>query len=447
MKHQLFLLFFVLFLAACGGRENEGSNITPPIAPTHTQTTEIAAASPTSSPVPAITDTTPTPPPELAASPTPGDPPPTDTPASTSTPEPTATPTLTAQLATSINLELVVEGLTSPVALTHAGDDRLFVVEQRGTIQIIQAGQLLAQPFLDIQARVGDDANEQGLLGLAFHPTYAQNGRFFVDYTNNDGHTVISEFRVTANPNQADSTSERILLTINQPYNNHNGGQIAFGPDGYLYIGTGDGGSQGDPHNHGQNLNSLLGKILRLDVDNGEPYAIPPDNPYVAGGGRLEIWHYGLRNPWRFSFDPLTQDLFIADVGQNSFEEINVYAAAAPSGANFGWNIMEGWACYNNANCQTAGLIQPIAVYGRDEGCSVTGGYMYRGTANPALYGNYFFADFCFGTIWGLFPIGGVWNKTTVASQTLMQITSFGEDVNGELYVLDRRGGIYRITE
>ncbi|MBK9050829.1 MAG: PQQ-dependent sugar dehydrogenase [Chloroflexi bacterium] len=441
MKHTFLFLLFTLFLVACGGEDV--NPVTPPIAPSFTP----AAATPDSAaaintlPPPELTDSQATVPPDLALSPTPAEP------TLTATPEPTPVPTIPSQQAFSINLDLIVEGLISPVTMAHAGDDRLFILEQRGTIRILQNGQLLGDDFLDIQGRVGDSANEQGLLGIAFHPDYANNGRFFLDYTNDAGDTVISEFMVTADANRADADSERILLTIDQPYENHNGGQLQFGPDGFLYIGMGDGGSQADPEGNGQNTDALLGKILRLDVDNGLPYAIPADNPYVNGGGRLEIWAIGLRNPWRFSFDRLTNDLFIADVGQDSFEEVSFYPAGSPGGANFGWNIMEGWTCFNSSNCNTDGLIQPITVYGRDEGCSITGGYMYRGTEYPALYGNYFFADFCFGTVWGLFPMEGNWLKTTVTPQTLLQITSFGEDVNGELYVLSRLGGVYRVTE
>lgn len=444
MQRITLLFCLTLILAACSGGNNDSGNsaITPPIAPSHTagpvMTPEVAVATFTPQPTEDAAASQPTTPPELITSPTTSP---------TNTPEPTPIPTLPAVQAASITLDLVLEGLTSPVSMAHAGDERLFIIEQPGVIRVIQGNQLLPEPFLDIEERVGDDQNEQGLLGLAFHPEYASNGRFFVDYTNNSGDTVIAEFRVSSEPNVADPDSERILLTIDQPYGNHNGGQIAFGPDGYLYIGMGDGGSQADPHNNGQSLEALLGKILRLDVDSGDPYAIPPDNPFVNGGGRLEIWAYGFRNPWRFSFDRLTGDLFIADVGQDSYEEIDYYAAGSPPGANFGWNIMEGWFCFNNQNCAMEGLILPITLYGRDEGCSVTGGYMYRGTENPNLYGNYFFADFCFGTIWGLFPIDGAWVKTTVANQTLLQITSFGEDVNGELYVLARQGGLYRISE
>ena len=441
MKTIIASLFLSLLLVACGG-SNE-SNVTPPIAPSFT----VAAATPETAaaintlPPPEQTDSQPTVPPDLALSPTPAEP------MATATPEPTPIPTIPAQQALSINLELIVEGLISPVAMGHAGDDRLFILEQPGTIRILENDQLLTDAFLDIEDRVGDSANEQGLLGIAFHPDYASNGRFFLDYTNNAGDTVISEFQVTSDANRADADSERILLTIDQPYENHNGGQLQFGPDGYLYIGMGDGGSQADPQGNGQNTDALLGKILRLDVDNGLPYAIPADNPFVNGGGRLEIWAYGFRNPWRFSFDRLTGDMFIADVGQDSFEEISHYPAGSPVGANFGWDIMEGWSCFNSTNCNMDGLIQPIAAYGRDEGCSVTGGYMYRGTEYPALYGNYFLADFCFGTIWGLFPLDGNWVKTTVASQTLLQITSFGEDGHGELYVLARQGGVYQVTQ
>lgn len=439
MKRTMLTLFLALLLVGCGG-ENGNAAATPPIAPSRTPGPAITPqVVPTNTAISTLDDPS-TVPPELVASPTTEIQP-------TNTPEPTPVPTIPAYQAGQINLELLVEGLLSPVSMTHAGDERLFIVEQAGVIRVFQAGELLDNPFLDIQEQVGSEANEQGLLGLAFHPDYANNGRFFVDYTDNSGDTVISEFRVSDDPNVADADSEQVLLNIDQPYENHNGGQIAFGPDGYLYIGMGDGGSQADPHGNGQSTDTLLGKILRLDVDNGQPYAIPADNPFVNGGGRLEIWGYGFRNPWRFSFDRLTGDMFIADVGQDSYEEIDYYPAGSPPGANFGWNIMEGWFCFNSETCNQDGLILPITLYGRNEGCSVTGGYMYRGTQYPNLYGNYFFADFCFGTIWGLFPSDGSWLKAAVTGQTLLQITSFGEDVNGELYVLSRLGGLYQITE
>jgi glucose/arabinose dehydrogenase len=374
-------------------------------------------------------------------------------PAATTEPitEPTAvppTPTPVAQPPANLTLETVISGgsLVRPTSLTHAFDERLFVTEQVGRIRIIQAGTLLSESFLDITDRVNSRANEQGLLSVAFHPNYSENGYFFVNYTNASDSTILARFQVSDdNPNQADKSSEKILLTISQPYNNHNGGQIQFGPDGYLYVGMGDGGSAGDPLNHGQNLTSLHGAILRLDIDQGNDeagYAIPADNPFINNDqARNEIWSYGWRNPWRFSFDRVTGDMFIGDVGQNLWEEISFQPADSPGGENYGWNIMEGSHCYRTANCDTTNLVLPIGEYTRDNGCSVTGGYVYRGSQWPVLWGNYFFADYCTGNIWSLTPDGdGRWRQTIVG-QAYTNISSFGEDAAGELYALDHNGG------
>jgi glucose/arabinose dehydrogenase len=358
------------------------------------------------------------------------------------TPEPNTVPE-TAVTSNSLT-PIVNGGLTRPVYLTHAGDERLFVLEQRGLIRIIENGQLLAQPFLDIEARVGDTSNEQGLLSVAFAPAYSSNGRFFVNYTNNNGDTVISRFQVSSDPNTADPDSELILLTIPQPFGNHNGGQLQFGPDGYLYIGMGDGGSQGDPQDNGQNPNTLLGGILRLDV-NQEPYGSPANNPFANQTARSEMWAIGLRNPWRFSFDRLTGDLFIADVGQNTWEEINFQPANSSGGENYGWNILEGNHCYQGSNCATDGLQAPIFEYDHNFGCSITGGYVYRGQQFPELSGNYFVADYCTGIIWSLFhEANGTWTNREVLRSNLV-VSSFGEDVQGELYVIDHNGGVWGI--
>ncbi len=337
-------------------------------------------------------------------------------------------------------LELVVGGLDSPLYLTAPlGDDRLFIVEQAGTIRIIEDGALLPDPFLDIRGRV-ESGGEQGLLGLAFHPAYAANGWFYVNYTDNDGDTRIERYQVTANPYVADPGSAELVLAIEQPADNHNGGMIAFGPDGALYVATGDGGGGGDPQGNGQDLSSLLGKLLRLDVDSREPYAIPLNNPFIGvAGAREEIWAYGLRNPWRFSFDRVGDRLYIADVGQGSWEEVNAVPATRP-GVNYGWNVMEGMHCFNASSCDTDGLTLPVLEYANaGEACSITGGYVYRGDAIPELRGHYFYADFCAGWIRSFRLAGdGVtqqqeWNVGDIGS-----VLSFGEDAASELYVLTR---------
>lgn len=346
-----------------------------------------------------------------------------------------------------LQLERLADGLSSPVFLTHAGDtsERLFIVEQPGTIRVFQDGQLQSIPFLDIRDRVSF-GGERGLLSVAFHPNYEENGRFFVNYTRQgDGATVVSEFKVSDDPNAAGPASERVILTIEQPFANHNGGQLQFGPDGMLYIGMGDGGAGGDPLSNGQNVSTLLGALLRIDVDvdSQAPYAIPSDNPFVGrSNARGEIWAYGLRNPWRFSFDRCTGHLFLADVGQNRWEEIDL----VEKGGNYGWNIMEGAHCFNPpTGCDRSGLEPPIADYGHDQGCSITGGYVYRGRQYPNLIGHYFFGDFCSGRIWSLHQdASGEWVVNPLLN-TDLRISSFGEDGQGELYVIDHRGDVYRL--
>jgi glucose/arabinose dehydrogenase len=332
--------------------------------------------------------------------------------------------------------------------MTHAGDDsgRLFVVEKRGRIVALRDGQPAAQPFLDITDRVGSSSNEQGLLSAAFHPQFAQNGRLFVNYTDRNGDTVISRFQ--ADGDSADPSSEAVLLEIDQPYPNHNGGLALFGPDGYLYIGMGDGGSGGDPQGHGQNRMSLLGKLLRLDVDSGDPYAIPPDNPWASGEeARPEIWAYGLRNPWRFSFDRATKDLYIADVGQGTYEEISFQPAGSSGGQNYGWNVVEGPECFRGNNCDPSMFVGPVAWYGREGGCSITGGYVYRGAAFPRLQGLYIYGDYCSGRLWALSqPAPDQWEQRELLRSNL-RISSFGEDQAGELYLTDLSGGLYQVVE
>ncbi len=345
-----------------------------------------------------------------------------------------------------------IAGFTQPVAITHAADgsSRIFVVQQSGQIRIISNGAVLPTPFLDISARIST-GGERGLLGLAFAPGYAGNGRFYVNYTNTAGSTVIARYtRNAANPDLADAGSEQIVITIAQPFANHNGGQLAFGQDGFLYIGMGDGGSGGDPGNRAQNPNDLLGKLLRLNVEGGTPatYTVPANNPFVGQAGfRPEIWALGLRNPWRFSFDRQTGDLYLADVGQNAWEEVNFQLATSPGGENYGWRLMEGNHCFNpSTNCPMAGLTIPVAEYSHSLGCSVTGGYVYRGTVYPRMQGLYFYGDFCSGRIWSLSGLPGAFQNNLLLD-TAISISSFGEDEAGNLYVADYGGAIYSLVD
>jgi glucose/arabinose dehydrogenase len=357
-------------------------------------------------------------------------------------------PPVSAQNGLTLGLDSIVTGLSLPVFVTHAGDredSNLYIVEQAGRIRIFQNGSLLATPFLDIQNRV-TSGGERGLLGLAFHPDFRNNRRFFLNYTSNRPtlKTIIAEYQAS-NPNVA-QTTERVLLEINQPFDNHNGGQLLFGPDGYLYIGMGDGGSAGDPQNNAQNLDAMLGKMLRIDVDGAQPYAIPPTNPFVNRGGADEVWAFGLRNPWRFSFDRLTGRLFAADVGQNTREEVDLIEKAG----NYGWSRYEASLCFNPpSGCASPPpefpFQFPIAEYGRTEGVSVTGGYVYRGRMFPELLGTYLFSDYGSGRIWGLAETNrGTWTRTELLRSGL-SVSSFGEDEAGEVYVVNHLGSIHRI--
>ena len=358
-----------------------------------------------------------------------------------------------------IDIVSFATGFDNPIGIANAGDNRLFVVEQAGLIQIVNTdGSKNATPFLDINSIVINGGGERGLLGLAFHPNYASNGYFYVNYNDNSGNTVISRFsRDATDPDLADSSSELQLLTYSQPFTNHNGGDLAFGADGYLYIASGDGGSGGDPGDRAQSLTTLLGKLLRIDVDNtsnGNNYAIPADNPFFGSMTESqEIWAYGLRNPWQFSFDRTTNDLWIADVGQGNIEEINMVANTA-SGVNYGWRCYEGNAVYNlSGNCPTMGTMTfPVAQYTHNgDGlfkCSITGGYRYRGTAQPTLAGLYFFADYCSDEIGYLQFNGSSWNRTFAGSFPGNGWTTFGEDVNGELYIAGNESdAVYRIVD
>lgn len=352
---------------------------------------------------------------------------------------------------TGARLQEVVTGLSVPLYLTApAGDARLFIVEKTGGIRIVKDGALLPDPFLDLSAQVSS-GSEQGLLGLAFDPEYATNGRFVVHYTDLAGNTALSRFQVSADPDRADPASEQLILTAAQPASNHNGGQVAFGPDGFLYLGLGDGGSSGDPEGRGQDPSDLLGSILRVDLRAGDPYTVPADNPFAGNpNARPEVWSYGLRNPWRFSFDRATGDLYIADVGETQVEEIDVSTPAdgAGRGVNYGWSIMEGSQCFRGSGCDRTGLTLPVLEYSHQEGCSVTGGYVYRGSSIPELQGHYFYADFCQGWVRSFRYTGGA--VTDEASWPTLSpggpIVSFGEDSAGELYILQAGGGVFRIV-
>ncbi|MCC7352992.1 MAG: PQQ-dependent sugar dehydrogenase [Anaerolineae bacterium] len=446
------LIPFVLLTAACG-------SVSPTISPTESPSatpvpteTLVAAATATATPRPSPTATlVPTGTPTATALPTR-----TLVATATGTVPPRTSPTPTratsrfpsAPRPGDYKLALLVDGLRRPTYLTHAGDGagRVFVVEQVGRILVVANGQLLEQPFLDISSIVRSSGSEQGLLSVAFHPRYASNGRFFVNYTDERGDIVVARYNVTLDPNVADPESAQTLLTIDQPYANHNGGQIQFGPDGYLYVGMGDGGSAGDPQGNGQNLGALLGKMLRIDVDAASPYGIPPDNPFRnRGDAKPEIWAYGVRNPWRFSFDRATGDLYMADVGQNAYEEVNFQPAASRGGENYGWNFMEGNHPYGGRSNRPE-FTPPVAEYSHSEGgCSVTGGYVYRGARLPGLTGIYLFGDYCTGLTWTIYrSTPDKWERQLFL-RTNLRISSFGEDEAGELYVLDHAGAVYRL--
>ena len=414
-------------------------------APSSTPTSASRSPVPNATPSLVLRDTEPASTPTSAA--------PSPVPSSTT---PTFTPTAAADRgadlkAIGLALQKVLGGLETPVGLAHAGDGsgRLFVLEKVGRIRVVRDGKLEPVPFLDISDRVGSAQSERGLLGLAFHPGYVDNGFLFINYTDRQGSTVVARFSASDNPAQADPSSETILLTVEQPAANHNGGHLTFGPDGYLYVGTGDGGGAGDQFGNGQDGATLLGSVLRLDVDQSQGYDLPADNPFVGDPAvRDEIWAIGLRNPWRFSFDSLTGDLYIADVGQNTYEEVNFQPAGAPGGQNYGWPIMEAAHCFpQDRACERTGMTLPVVEYDHAQGCSVTGGYVYRGREFPSLNGTYLFGDYCSGRIWGLArDTRGEWQVAGLA-QFDIRLSSFGEDEAGELYLLDMgRGELFGIV-
>ena len=351
-----------------------------------------------------------------------------------------------------VELTEIAGGFDRPLYVTHANDGsgRLFVLEQTGKIWIIKDGLLSDDPFLDISGLITASAtrpySEQGLLGVAFHPDYDSNGRFFVSYTDRSGSTVVARYQVSlSNPDIADAGSGQLIFQLRQPYVNHNGGHIDFGPDGYLYISLGDGGSANDPLGAGQNRRLLLGALLRIDVDGALPYAIPQDNPFAGDDSALdEIWAYGLRNVWRFSFDRDTGDLYLADVGQNLWEEVNFQPADSKGGENYGWNVWEGTHPFAGGSARDH--VPPVFEYPHSLGCSVTGGYVYRGSAIPQLEAVYLFGDYCTGRVWAMYRDSDLNWQTDEFANTGMAISSFGEDEDGELYIVDYAGELYRIN-
>lgn len=338
----------------------------------------------------------------------------------------------------------VSSGLDQPVHLTAPPDDpRLFLVEKTGAIRILEAGVLQPTPFLDLGGAIAT-GGEQGLLSLAFHPDYENSGEFFVNYTNLDGDTRVVRYRVSDDPNLADAASGSVLMSIEQPFTNHNGGHLVFGPDGMLYIGVGDGGSGGDPLGHGQNPATRLGSILRIDVDGGEPYSVPPNNPFAGDpSAHPEIWLWGVRNPWRIAFDRSTGHLFVADVGQSDREEVTVVEPDA-GGANLGWNVTEGIRCFADPDCTPEDFTLPQVEYGHDDGCSITGGLVYRGSVEE-IRDHYFYSDYCGGWLRSFrFAGGAALERTEWDVPRVGNVTSFGEDAGGELYVLTE-SAVYRI--
>ena len=348
--------------------------------------------------------------------------------------------------------QLNTDGVSQPVGLVSAMDSsgRLFIVDKEGMVFILRDSEVGPTPFLDIRDRVGiKGATTRGLLGLVFHPKYAENGYFYLHYTNRQGDIVISRFHVSKETDLGDPNSERILIQVKPPVGEHNGGDLAFGPDGYLYISIGDGGGggYGDAEGNAQNPESLLGKILRIDVDGDNPYAIPADNPFASGGGRPEVWAYGLRNPWRLAFDPLTGDLYIADVGENQWEEVNFLPAGTPGGANLGWNYFEGMHAFRDKPSESQSYLPPLVEYNHEQGCSIIGGKVYRAKALPEFNGVYLYGDYCQKTVWGLLhKPDGTW-QNEMLFQVEAFITSFGQDEAGDIYLVGLTGQIFKLVK
>ncbi len=428
MKTNRYLIVLLLTLFACRPETPQAFSITDTPVPDSTFTAEPEILTTTNTATPTMPSSEPT------ATSLPAEP----TPEEVMIPDPKAFAWVT-----------VIDNLEKPVGIAAAGDGsgRLFVIEQGGVIRIMTSEGFLPAPFLDIQDRVGATSSERGLLGLAFHPDYTENGYFYVNYTDQRGDTIIARFQVSAGDlNIANPTSELQLLKVNQPFANHNGGGLAFGPDGYLYIGLGDGGSGGDPMGNAQDITTLLGKLLRIDVSSTDDslYTIPPDNPFVSTGGAPEVWAYGLRNPWRFSFDRQTGDLYIGDVGQNQWEEVNFLPAGSTGGANFGWNYKEGTHTYQGT--APADLVDPVFEYDHSLGCSISGGVVYRGSQLPEWQGVYLFGDYCSGNVWGLISTSAAEWQSSLLYSGLGNITAFGEDDSGEIYAVTYGGSLLKLS-
>jgi glucose/arabinose dehydrogenase len=456
---RFLLIPMLVLLVACTAPANTGTTVTPAVNTAVPDATEPAAETPMAESSPTAADAAPTEATTEDAEPTPAETEgeATEVPAATAEAEATATPDPAPTVApeqavggdpTQVTLSVRpwLSGFNEPVGISHAGDGtgRLFVVEKGGTVRVIQDNQILPDPLLDISNLVSN-GSEQGLLGMAFEPDRPE--RFYVNYTNTSGDTEIVRYRTLAdNPNVADPDSAEIILEIQQPAQNHNGGNLAFGPDGFLWIGTGDGGAADDRFQNGQNYNALLGSMLRIDVSGETGYTIPADNPFAGGdGGSPAVWAKGLRNPWRYSFDRLTGDLWIADVGQNQYEEVN-RTSSTDANLNYGWPLMEATHCYLTSDCTGLEVVMPVTEYDHNFGCSITGGYVYRGAQFPALQGIYIFSDYCTGIYWGLSADTESFAEPTQLLQSPVRPFVIGEDEAGELYVGGTEGVLYQIV-